>query len=88
MGSLALKTRQKNASSPTGPPTTAEGQDQVVAKPVVARALLEDIFERAQHHRHEGEAGPVEMLEQAEVGLVEVDHQPRGNGHRDAGDRR
>ena len=52
-----------------------DGEDRVVVEPFVARPLLQHIFERAEKAGHAEQAVPVEILQQREVGLVEIDQQ-------------
>ena len=61
-----------------------EDEHALVLQPVVVRAFLEHIFERAEEGRHAGKAPPVELLHQRRVGLVEVDQRPGGGRHQDA----
>ena len=70
--------RRKNATAESAE-TTAKNVIGRVIEPVVARAFLQHVFERAEERRHEDKAGPVKMLEQREVRLVEIDqHERRG----------
>ena len=59
-----------------------EQHDAVVGEPVVARALFQHIFQRAEEAGHRQKSDPVEMIEQTVVRLVEVDQQQRRNGRR------
>src|SRR5208337_2553085 len=60
------------------------GGDQLALEPVLRRALLQRIFQRAEKARHHQETEIVEMGQERPVGLVEVDQEPGGGGYDDA----
>ena len=73
IGCCAVSTRTKKTIAER-PDTQASSSTRVVAEPVVARALLEHVLERAEEAGHR-RAGPIQskLSEQRPVGLVEVD---------------
>ena len=58
IGSFRVNSQETNAISRTPPP--GEGHDQARAEPVVALALVEHEFERAEPDRNEDEADIVD----------------------------
>ena len=56
-----------------------DDEDRVVVEPFVTRAFLEHVFERAEKSGHADQAVPVEILQQREIGLVEIDQQIRSS---------
>ena len=84
IGCPAVSTRKKNTAAAAADTTAAE-RNRRILEPVVARPFLEHVFERAEKQRHGDEADPVELLEQLEIGLVEIDQRDRRDGDDDAG---
>ena len=77
IGSSAVKARQKNSTAPTtmmmAQMNTASSCSQSWFGPSSSTYSM-----RAEERRHAGKAPPVELAEQAEIGLVEVDQRPGG----------
>jgi len=61
------------------------GPDRIVTKPVPSRPLLEHILETAEERRHQRDTEVICPLEQAQVGLVDLDEQRDQHGHHDSG---
>jgi hypothetical protein len=83
MGCAAISTRAKNTTA-----EIAESHAKAaigVVEPVVARPVLEDVFERTEKARHGGKPDPVEIAENGKVRFVEIDQRQGRNGHADAG---
>ncbi len=79
------KERSKNTSAPTNE-SQATVCDGGVFEPLMARAFLQHVLQRAQEHRERNDMQPVDALQHAEVRLIDLaqDRQRDGDEQRPA----
>ena len=75
IGSFAVSARQKKTIAPTTA-RTASSRDRLIVEPIVARAFLEHVFERAEEQRHRRQVRRSRSgFEKRVIRLVEIDEE-------------